>query len=54
LILIQIAKDPEGMAMMIKGVWNSKAFKGIKSRLVWPKGFEEEADLVGDLGGIGL
>ena len=50
----RIAKDPAGMAMMLKGVWNSKAFKEIKSRLVWPKGFEEEADLVGDLGGIGL
>jgi hypothetical protein len=50
----RIAGDPAGMAMMLKGVWNSKAFKEIRSQLVWPKGFEKEADLVGDLGGIGF
>ncbi len=50
----RIAKDPAGMAMMLKGVWNSKAFKEIRSQLVWPKGYEKEMDLVGDLGNIGF
>jgi len=50
----RIAKDPAGMAMMLKGVWNSEAFKEIRSRLVWPKGYEKEMDLVGDLGNIGF
>jgi hypothetical protein len=50
----RIDKDPAGMAMMLKGVWNSERFRDVKNQLVWPKGFEKEADLVGDLGGIGL
>jgi len=42
------------MIMKIKEVWNDESFKETRSKLVWPKGFEKEADLVGDLGGIGL
>ena len=50
----EIAKDPAGMAMKLKGVWNDENFKEIKSKLVWPKGFGEEADLVGDLDDVGF
>ncbi len=50
----RIAKNPAGMAMMLKGVWNSERFRDVKNQLVWPKGFEKEADLVGDLGNIGF
>ncbi len=50
----RIAEDPAGMVMMLKGVWNSESFKDVKNQLIWPKGFEKEADLVGDLGNIGF
>ena len=50
----EIAKDPAGMAMKLKGVWNDETFKEIKSKLVWPKGYGDSADLVGDLDDIGF
>jgi hypothetical protein len=50
----EIAQDPTGMIMKLKPVWNDENFKKTRGKLVWPKGYGDVADLVGDLGGIGL
>jgi len=50
----EISKDPAGMVMKLKEIWNDEDFKEIRSKLVWPKGYEEEADLVGDLDDVGF
>jgi hypothetical protein len=50
----EIQKDPAGMAMNLKGVWNDETFKEIKSKLVWPKGYGDSAELVGDLDDVGF
>jgi len=50
----EIQKDPAGMAMKLKGVWNDEIFKDIRSKLVWPKGYADDADLVGDLDDVGF
>ena len=50
----EIQQDPAGMIMKLKEVWNDEVFKEIRSKLVWPKGHEEEADLVGDLDDVGF
>jgi hypothetical protein len=50
----EIQKDPAGTIMKLKVVWNDQNFREIRSKLIWPKGYEDEADLVGDLGGIGF
>jgi len=50
----EIQKDPAGMIMKLKGVWNDETFKKTRAKLVWPKGFGEEADLVGGLNSIGF
>ena len=50
----EIQKDPAGTIIKLKHIWNDEIFQDIKSNLVLPKEFEDEADLVGDLGGIGL
>jgi hypothetical protein len=50
----EIAKDPAGMAMKLKGVWNDEVFKKTRAKLVWPKGYDDSADLVGDLNNIGF
>ena len=50
----EIAKDPTRMIMNLKEVWNDEDFKEIRSKLVWPKGYDLEADLVGDLYGVGF
>jgi len=50
----EIAKDPAGMAMKLKGVWNDEVFKKTRAKLVWPRGYEEEAGLVGDLDDVGF
>jgi len=42
------------MIMKLKPVWNHENFKETRGKLVWPKGYGDVADLVGDLGGIGL
>ena len=51
---VEIQKDPAGMIMKLKEVWNDESFKEIRSKLVWPKGYEEEAGLVGDLDDVGF
>ncbi len=50
----EIARDPAGMIMKLKDIWNDDDFKETRGKLVWPKGYGDVADLVGDLGGIGL
>jgi len=50
----EIQKDPAGMVMKLKGIWNDGNFKEIRAKLVWPKGYAEEADLVGDLDDVGF
>ena len=50
----EIQKDPAGMVMNLKGIWNDGNFKEIRAKLVWPKGYEQEADLVGDLDDVGF
>jgi len=50
----EIQKDPTRMIMKLKEVWNDEDFKEIRSKLVWPKGYGDSADLVGDLDDIGF
>ena len=50
----QIAKDPTGMILKLKNIWNKDAFAEIRSKLVWPAGYGEQMDLSGDLGDIGF
>jgi len=50
----EIARDPAGTIMKLKNIWNDEDFKETRSKLVWPKGYEEEADLVGDLDDVGF
>jgi hypothetical protein len=50
----EIQKDPAGMAMKLKGVWNDESFKETRAKLIWPKGYGEKADLVGDLDDLGF
>ena len=50
----EIQKDPAGMVMKLKGIWNDEVFKEIRDKLVWPKGYAEEADLVGGLDDVGF
>ena len=50
----EIAKDPTGMIMKLKEIWNDEIFKDIRSKLVWPRGYDDSADLVGDLNNIGF
>jgi hypothetical protein len=50
----EIQKDPAGMIMKLKEVWNNEVFKETRSKLVWPKGYEEEVEIVGDLYGVGF
>jgi len=49
-----ISKDPAGMIMKLKPVWNDGDFKEIRGKLVWPKGYVDDADLAGDLDNIGF
>jgi hypothetical protein len=50
----EIQKDPTGMIMKLREIWNDQNFKETRSKLVWPKGYGEEADLVGDLDDVGF
>ena len=50
----EIQKDPAGMAMKLKEIWNDEVFKKTRAKLVWPKGYDDSADLVGDLNNIGF
>jgi hypothetical protein len=50
----EIEKDPAGMIMKLKGVWNHEVFKKTRAKLVWPRGYSDDADLVGDLDDVGF
>jgi hypothetical protein len=50
----EIEKDPAGMIMKLKEVWNHEVFKKTRAKLVWPKGYADDADLVGDLDDVGF
>jgi hypothetical protein len=50
----EIQKDPAGMIMNLKSVLNDPGFSEIRSKLVWPKGYEDEVDLVGGLDSLGF
>jgi len=50
----EIQQDPAGMIMKLKEVWNDESFRETRDQLVWPKGYEDQADLVGDLDDVGF
>ena len=50
----QIQKDPAGMMMALKSVLKDPGFSEIESKLVWPKGYEDEVELVGGLSSLGF
>ena len=50
----EIQKDPAGMIMKLKEVWNEERFREIRSKLVWPRGYEEEMDIVSGLNTLGF
>jgi hypothetical protein len=50
----EIARDPAGIIMKLKKICNDENFKETRAKLVWPKGYEEEAGLVGDLDDVGF
>jgi hypothetical protein len=50
----EIARDPAGTIMKLKNIWNDEDFKETRSKLVWPKGYGQEADLVGGLDSLGF
>ncbi len=50
----KIARDPAAMVINLKSVWNDPEFKGIKSKLIWPRGYEKEMNLAGDMGNLGF
>ena len=50
----EIQQDPAGVAMKLKEIWNDEGFRETRDKLVWPKGYEDQADLVGDLDEIGF
>ena len=49
-----IQKDPESTMMRLKGIWNRPDFRETRTGLVFPRGYEGEMDLLGDLSDIGL
>jgi len=50
----EIQKDPAGMIMKLKEIWNDDNFKETRDKLVWPTGYGDSADLVGDLDDVGF
>jgi hypothetical protein len=50
----EIQKDPEGMMMNLKGVWNDPDFASIRKDLVIPFRYREEMDTLADLTGLGF
>jgi hypothetical protein len=49
-----IQKNPEDMIMKLKSIWNDPEFRETRERLVFPRGYEGEMDLLGDLSDVGL
>ena len=50
----EIQKDPTGIIMKLKKIWNDDDFRKTRSKLFWPKGYKEKADLLGDLDDVGF
>ena len=50
----EIQKDPEGMIMKLKGIWNSEGFYNIRKRIKFPDRYEKEMDTLGDLTDLGF
>jgi len=50
----EIQKDPAGMVMNLKEIWNDEGFRETRAKLVWPKDYEKEAHLLGDLDDVGF
>ena len=50
----EIQKNPSGMVMALKGVWNDPDFKQIKDQIVIPDRLKPEMELLGDLGSLGF
>jgi hypothetical protein len=50
----EIQQDPAGMIMKLKEIWNDEGFRETRDKLIWPKGYGDQADLVGDLDDIGF
>ena len=50
----EIQKDPAGMMIALKSLLKDPEFSEITSKLVWPKGYEDEVELVGGLSSLGF
>ena len=50
----EIQKDPAGMIMKLKDIWNDADFKEIRAKIVLPKGYQDDMDLVGDMSDVGF
>ena len=50
----EIRKNPEDMIMKLKSIWNDPEFRETRERLVFPRGYEGEMDLLGTLSDVGL
>ena len=48
----QIFESEKGMKL--KSIWNDPEFRETRERLVFPRGYEGEMDLLGDLSDVGL
>jgi len=40
--------------MNLKEIWNDEGFRETRAKLVWPKDYEKEANLLGDLDDVGF
>jgi hypothetical protein len=50
----EIQKDPEGMMMKLRGVWNSPVLAGVKKEIKIPDRYKEEMDTLADLTDLGF
>jgi hypothetical protein len=50
----RLEESPEQTMIFLKGIWNSPEFAKTRSQLMIPKGYEDEMDLLGSLGDVGL
>ena len=50
----EIQKDPARMIMSLKEVWNDENFKEIRAKIVLPKIYQDDMDLVGDVSDVGF
>jgi hypothetical protein len=50
----EIEKDPEGMMMELRRVWNSPDFASMRSKIQIPSKYKEEMNTLGDLSALGF